>query len=944
MIEPELLKRLRQIVGPEYVSAGRADAEVYGYDASLAVGPPQAVVLPADTQQTAAVVCAATEAGVPYVPRGFGTNLSGGSVAARGGLVIGLARLGRILAIRPEARYAVVQPGVTNLELQNALMPLGFFYAPDPASQKAATLGGNAGENAGGPHCLKYGVTTNHVLGMTLVLPGRPGGARVVRVGGPALDPPGYDLRGVLVGSEGTLGIITELVVRILPAPESVLTLLAIYDDNAAAARSVSGVIAAGIVPATLEMMDATVIRAVEASMPCGYPLDAAAVLIAEVDGPAAGLKRQAEQISEICRSNGCREVRQAKDAAERNLLWAGRRGAFGAIARLAPNYLVADCTVPRTRLPEALSRVAAIAGEHQLQHGNVFHAGDGNLHPLLLFDSRDPDQVERVHQAGTKIMQACVALGGTISGEHGIGVEKSEAMRMICSPDDLDFQRSLREAFDPDDLLNPGKIIPPAAAAASLPVPVGERAVASPLPLGERANASPLPLGEGQGVRAAGNETIPPPSLAPDRPHPAASPPPSPRGRGDLLSTCPEPTSAAKLQQPELTPTDVGEACEMVRLAYLNHLALLPMGNGSQLDFGNPCTSTAIPLRSARLTSTVEHDPANQVIAVGSGMTLRALQDVLAEHGQWLPLRPPRPRGRPDGGTLGGLAALGSCGPERLRYGAPRDLLLGLKFVSGAGRPISAGGRVVKNVAGYDLTRLLVGSAGTLGFITELTFRVASLPECCTALVASGSLAQCAAAAAELLRSKLEPTLVVAVPGEAALRLDGDQAWRLIAGFEGFQGTVHSQLAGCDRLLRQAGLSVPERREYTVREGMCRGFFDVLHQFPFLLRADLPLSQLPAFISAGREALRGAAVLVDFGCGRILAAMPAPAAGAWTRLGEIAEENSGHTILQKAPREFARQQDVFGPPRPSWQVMHRIKAALDPHSVFAPGRLPGGK
>ncbi len=917
MIQPELLKRLSQIVGAEYVSAGRTDAEVYGYDASLATGAPDAVVLPADTQQTAAVVCAASEARVAYVPRGFGTNLSGGSVACRGGLVIGLSRLSRILALKPEGRYAVVQPGVTNLELQNALAPLGFLYAPDPASQKVATLGGNVGENAGGPHCLKYGVTTNHVLGMTLVLPG----GEVVRLGGPALDPPGYDLRGVLVGSEGTLGIITELVLRILPSPESVVTLLAVYDHNAEAARSVSGVIAAGIVPATLEMMDATVIRAVEESMPCGYPLDAAAVLIAEVDGPAVGLKQQAEQIAEICRENGCREVRQAKDAAERDLLWAGRRGAFGAIARLAPNYLVADCTVPRTRLPEALARVAAVAAEHRLNHGNVFHAGDGNLHPLLLFDSRDADQVRRVHKAGKQIIEACVALGGTISGEHGIGAEKSEAMRLVFSPRDLQLQRSLREAFDPDDLLNPGKIIPPAP-------------------------TSPLPLGEGQGVRAteakhsAGHETVAPPSLASTCPHPAASPPPSPGRRGDLSETRSEPISAEELQPTELTPADAAEAGEMVGLAYLGRATLLPVGNGGQLGYGNSYQCEATPLRSARLSSAVEYDPANQVIAVGSGMTLRALQEVLSERGQWLPIRPPRG----EQGTLGGLAALGSCGPERLRYGAPRDLLLGLKFVSGTGHLISAGGRVVKNVAGYDLTRLLVGSAGTLGFITELTFRVASLPECGVALVASGSLGRCSAAAAELLGSKLEPAFVIVVPDEPALRLDGDHAWQLIAGFEGFRETVDFQLGGYEAMVRQLGLGIEQRREYAVREGLCGESFDTLRQSPFLLRADLPLDEVPAFITAGREALSRAAMLVDFGCGRIVAAVPTLTPGAWLSYCEIAEETGGHVILERAPREFAEQQEVFGLPRPSWHVMHRVKAALDPHNVFAPGRLPGRK
>jgi FAD/FMN-containing dehydrogenase len=504
------------------------------------------------------------------------------------------------------------------------------------------------------------------------------------------------------------------------------------------------------------------------------------------------------------------------------------------------------------------------------------------------------------------------VALGGTISGEHGIGAEKSEAMRMIFSPDDLDLQRSLRRAFDPDDLLNPGKIIP--------------------------APSSPLPSGEGQGVRAAANKTVVPPSRASDGPRPAAPPQPSPTGRRDPWETCSEPISAETLPQPELLPADAAEACEMVRLAQRGRRALVPVGNGRQLDFGNPCIGKAVPLRSTRLSSTVEYDPANQVIAVGSGMTLGALQEVLVEHGQWLPIRPPGG----DGSTLGGLAALGSCGPERLRYGAPRDLLLGLKFISGSGRLISAGGRVVKNVAGYDLTRLLVGSAGTLGFITQLTFRVASLPECRTALVASGSLPQCAGAAAELLRSKLEPALLVALPRGAALRLDGDHAWQLIAGFEGFQETVDSQVTGCDGLLQRAGMHVQERRGYTAREGICREFFDVLHQAPVLLRADLPPSEVLAFLSAGEEVLRGAETWVDFGCGRILAVMPALAASDWSSLCEIAEEKGGHVILEKAPRELARQQDVFGRSQATWHVMHRIKAALDPHHVFAPGRLPG--
>ncbi len=457
MVPTSLVNNLRRIVGAGNVHAGRTDAEVYSYDASLAIGIPDVIVFPGTTEEVAAVVRAAGAACVPVIPRGFGTNLSGGSIAPRGGIVVALTRMNRILSLEPERRIAVAQTGVTNLELQNALAPFGYFFAPDPASQKAATLGGNVAENSGGPHCVKYGVMTNHVLGMKVVLPS----GEVTEFGSAALDPPGYDLRGLLVGSEGTLGIATEMTLRILPLPETVITLLAIYDSVQAAAHSVSAIIAHGIVPATLEMMDNPVIRAVEASYPAGYPPDAAAVLIIEVEGPAAGLEAQALRIEELCAANGCRTIRRARNAPERDQLWAGRRGAFGALARIAPSFWVADCTVPRNRLPQALERMAEIARKFAFPHGNVLHAGDGNLHPLLFFDNRDPAQTHRVHEAGREVMKACVALGGTITGEHGVGVEKLEGMRLIYSDDDLAFQQSAKRALDPSQLMNPGKAIP---------------------------------------------------------------------------------------------------------------------------------------------------------------------------------------------------------------------------------------------------------------------------------------------------------------------------------------------------------------------------------------------------------------------------------------------------------------------------------------------------
>jgi glycolate oxidase subunit GlcD len=461
MEKQTLIERLKEIIGPEYVLHSEMDLTLYGYDASLMKGKPDVVVIPSSTEEVSRVVGLAYQEKIPVIGRGSGTNLSGGTVAVRGGIVIHFSRMKRILEMDLPNRTVTVEPGIITLDLQNLLLKQGFLYAPDPASQKVSTLGGNFGENSGGPHCLKYGVTTNHVLGAELVLYD----GSVVWTGGKSQDTPGYDLTGLLVGSEGTLGIATKIMLKLIPAPEAVKTMLAIYDSIQDASNTVSAVIAEGIVPATLEMMDNLVLKAVEESVHAGYPTDAAAVLIIELDGMVDGMERQAEKIMEICRRHNVREIRLAKSDAERADLWAGRKGAFGAVSRLRPSYLVCDGTVPRTKLPEVLSKVLEVGKKYNLPIGNVFHAGDGNLHPLILFDERDQGDLERVHKVAAEILKICVDAGGTISGEHGIGTEKLKEMSLIFTDSDIDFMRQIKKAFDPYDMWNPGKVIPAATA-----------------------------------------------------------------------------------------------------------------------------------------------------------------------------------------------------------------------------------------------------------------------------------------------------------------------------------------------------------------------------------------------------------------------------------------------------------------------------------------------
>ena len=453
----ELITELQRIVGQEYVLYSDMDLTLYGYDASLESALPDLIVLPGSTEDVSRLLTVVHREKIPIIARGSGTNLSGGTIPVKGGIVMHFSRMNRVLEIDIPNRTVTVEPGVITLDLQNQLLAKGFIYAPDPASQKVSTLGGNVGENSGGPHCLKYGVTTNHVLGAEVVLYD----GTVVLTGGKSRDQAGFDLTGLMVGSEGTLGVVTKMILRMIRAPEAVETMLAIYDSIEDAGNTVSAIIAEGIVPATLEMMDNLVMKAVEASVHAGYPLDAAAVLIIELDGMSDGMGRQIEKILDICKNHNVRDIQIAKDDDERARLWAGRKGAFGAITRLKPSYLVCDGTVPRTRLPEVLKKVLEIGKKYDVLIGNVFHAGDGNLHPLILFDDRDNEELERVHRAASEILKICADVGGTISGEHGIGIEKLKEMSLIFSEIDLDVMRQVKRAFDPENMLNPGKVIP---------------------------------------------------------------------------------------------------------------------------------------------------------------------------------------------------------------------------------------------------------------------------------------------------------------------------------------------------------------------------------------------------------------------------------------------------------------------------------------------------
>jgi glycolate oxidase subunit GlcD len=459
-VPAQVVVALQRIVGERWVRTARSELETYARDAlPTRRSVPGVVVLPASREEVVRVVRLLAHHQVPFVARGAGTGLSGGALAGESAVLITLTRLDRILGVDAANRVAVVEPGVVNAKLSEAVAPLGLFYAPDPSSQTACTLGGNVAENAGGPHCLKYGVTANHILELEVVLPD----GSVVTLGSLMGEPWGPDLVGVFVGSEGMFGIATRIAVRLSPTPPSIRTLLADFDDLPTAGKAVSAIISSGLVPAALEMMDRVCIEVVEDSIyAAGYPRDAAAVLLVELDGATdEQVTTEGAAIEALLMRHGARSVRTAADAAERARLWQGRKKAFGALGRMSPDLVVQDAVVPRSSLPKVLSEIESIAQDHDLRVGNVFHAGDGNLHPNIGYDRDNPDEVARVEQACAEIMQVCIDAGGTITGEHGVGLDKRQYMTDIFDADTLIGMARLRLVFDPAGIANPGKVLP---------------------------------------------------------------------------------------------------------------------------------------------------------------------------------------------------------------------------------------------------------------------------------------------------------------------------------------------------------------------------------------------------------------------------------------------------------------------------------------------------
>lgn len=843
------VRQLATLLGNDGVVTDPVELGVYSYDGGLDRGTPETVALPRTADDVATAVRWAIEQQIPVVARGAGTGLSGGAVAEHGGLVLSFARMDRVTELDDVALTAAVEPGVVNAILDQHAAAHRLYYPPDPSSGRACTVGGNIAENAGGPHCFKYGITTRYVLALDVVL----ADGRSCRLGSEAHDAPGYDLCGVVTGSEGTLAAVTSAVLQLVPRPAAVRTAMVEFDSLRAAGDAVSAVIAAGLVPAALELMDRQIVGIVEQYVQAGLPTDAAAVLIVDVDGHAGSVGPQLDVLTALLEATGARRVRVAEDPSEAAEIWRARKCIAGAFSRLAPAYYTVDATVPRSQMAHALELVDEICAQLGVTVGHVAHAGDGNLHPAMLLDPRDRGQVERVLRASTEFLEEVARLDGSITGEHGVGIEKREYMPLMHSPTDLSAMLDVKHVFDPHGRFNPGKMFPAATAPAR--------------------KVDPAPV------------------------------------TGDIF-----------------TPTSADDAA--AGLAWLSNanrtVHIRGAREASPHDGG-------VVLCTEALRGVHRMAPDDLYVTVGAGTPMRELDDIVSAHGLQVPLRAPW-----GDATVGGVIAANVNAPMHTRYGRVRDQLLATTVALADGRIVRMGRPVVKNVAGYDLPKLMVGSHGTLGLMIDVSLRLVAQPRARTTVEARAhDLRQaCALASAIYRRACMSAGILVTM--EAGL--ETRRAPTVICTFEGLAEDVEAEVLMAREVLGDLE-AVEHRRGGPSASAHWAEWIAMTDGA--LVRVGVPLRELPNVSEVVLGADGTTSIVADVGGGTVFAHATAPPDGWLSTVRAAAEALGGYAAVMAPELRDRDRIDRAGRPPGGVDLMWGLKRRWDPADILGPADLP---
>jgi glycolate oxidase subunit GlcD len=934
----QLVEQLHSVVGTEGVISEHDELLVYDCDGlTQHKYLPRAVVFPRSTDEVREIIKLLVREEIPFAPRGAGTGLSGGALAYNRAVIIEMARMRRLLKIDPKNRYAIAETGLVNLQLSREAIKYGLHYVPDPSSQASCTIGGNIAENSGGIHCLKYGMTVDHVIGVRAVLPN----GELVDLGGIGNEGSIYDLLGVFIGSEGTFGIATEATLRLTPVPAGVRTMLADFPKVDYASGAVSAIIAEGLLPAALEMVDGPTIRAIESSVyAIGLPLDVEAILLIELDGLEAGLNTEAARAEAICYQYGARNIRRANNEYERKKLWAARKSAFGAMGRISPDLMIQDATIPRSRLPEVLAETYRIASKYNLIVTNVFHAGDGNLHPVICFDSRNIDQLIRVKEAGRELMETCVRAGGSITGEHGVGLDKSQYLPLIFSEDDMETMLRVRAAFDPTGLCNPGKIFPESRSCGE------SRAINWKDPNNINSGSHMVPSVMKPGIVSSSKTS----TQILSRAHSIDA--------NSIYNKISKVISTDKLLVGGLngrgliaTPESTKEACEILRLAAAENWTTVPAGALTWINVGDALQNADLVVSTVRLSRVLEHVPADLITIVESGTTLGDLNSQLGIGGQWLPIDPPD-----DGrATIGGIVATGLPGVQSFGYGAPRNYVIGMRVALSDGRIIKTGGRVVKNVAGYDLGKLFCGSYGTLGLILELTFKLRPIPQQVSSIVfESEDVNKLLSCANEILAPKTSTLLPVAVellsPGVSynVELTDKTNLPILIIRFAGMGETVDHQIRECREIGRKISSDIHidtvlgDSKIWKRIAAMPLQYGD--HLVWRINTYPTELANMVNDLKDNGKIFEPMLWHASVGTGQLrVISKPSRVTDAINHLKRTRQrvkDLGGKLVIENAPLEIKEAFGTWDNKDSLFPLMQRIKTQLDPHYRLSPGRI----